>query len=652
MIRVLIVDDEAPARDKLRRWLAAQPRRRARRGSADGLAAAAAIDEARPDVVFLDIQMPGLSGLEVAAQLETETAPLIVFVTAYDEHAIKAFELNAVDYLLKPYDSDRLRKTLERLRERRGAALAPPRRCTQRALQHGLERAPAGAARRALELIEARAHPLARSRRQLRPRAHRSRPAYMVRRTLADLLAQLGERFVRIHKSTAVNIARSGVAVAAVQGRPRSASCAAARRCVSAAASRTRCSPGSALPGLAARSPHGAPRWPQSSPRAVHGGHDSLTEASMRIDRAIRLPRLAARARRSRLLLFFHTGMLFVGWGWHITNAETDPGAAAADGHRASPAHAAAVRDRRRRHVVRAAAAQSSRAAARTDAAPARARDRRHVPDRAAAGVHRACRQRPLARRLSGFLRAAGAAASSPTPPATSAGTTCGSSSIYMSTCCSCCRCCCGGARGVRRDRGSGCYLLALPLGINEALLKPRFPETHNLVSDWYIFNHYLLLTVYGFALASMRDAWDWLAQWRRVSLAAAIVLLVGGLALLELGIIARDTPADALFANVFTWVWLMVFLGYGRQHLSGSNRWLAWAREASYPIYILHQTVIIAVALFVIQQSWSPGSKYWLVLGTTILICVLLYEGVLRRLAMTRVLFGIKARRASAPGR
>jgi len=63
-------------------------------------------------------------------------------------------------------------------------------------------------------------------------------------------------------------------------------------------------------------------------------------------------------------------------------------------------------------------------------------------------------------------------------------------------------------------------YALALPLGLNEALLKPLFPETHNLVADWYIFVHYLLLTVYGFVLASTPGTWDWLAARRRVSLA------------------------------------------------------------------------------------------------------------------------------------
>src|SRR5687767_16012489 len=137
MMRVLVADDEAPARGKLQRWLSEQSDVQVIAESEDGLHAAEAIERLKPDVAFLDIQMPGLSGLEVAAQLEQETAPLIVFVTAFDEHAIKAFELNAIDYLLKPYDKDRFLKTLSRIRARpadvstRSAAVATARAQTQ-----------------------------------------------------------------------------------------------------------------------------------------------------------------------------------------------------------------------------------------------------------------------------------------------------------------------------------------------------------------------------------------------------------------------------------------------------------------------------------------------------------------------------------------
>jgi glucans biosynthesis protein C len=198
---------------------------------------------------------------------------------------------------------------------------------------------------------------------------------------------------------------------------------------------------------------------------------------------------------------------------------------------------------------------------------------------------------------------------------------------------------------------GAWVYALALPLGINEALLKPLFPESHNLISDWYIFIHYLLLTLYGILLASMTGAWDWLAEKRRVSLAAGLTTLAG-VALLEAGIVARDTPADAMIANLFTWTWLLVFVGYGRRYLGFENRLLRWARDASYPIYILHQTVIIVIAWYVIRQPWQPWTKYGIVLGATLLICVALYELLLRRFAPLRLAFGIKQRDGAHPGR
>jgi peptidoglycan/LPS O-acetylase OafA/YrhL len=197
-------------------------------------------------------------------------------------------------------------------------------------------------------------------------------------------------------------------------------------------------------------------------------------------------------------------------------------------------------------------------------------------------------------------------------------------------------------ARPVLRP-GPWIYALALPLGLNEALLKPLFPESHNLISDWYVFNHYLLLTIYGFLLASMQGIWDWLAERRRWSLAIGLTTLLGGLALIEVGVIVRDTPADSVFANIFTWVWLLVFLGFGRQHLSFGNRLLSWSRDASYPVYILHQTVIIMIAFTVIQQPWGPWTKYWLVLVATLLACAFIYEFLLRRFAVTRAAFGVK---------
>ncbi len=115
MIRALIVDDEAPARDRLRRLLSATGVEVEIVGEAeDGLEAVSRIDALAPDLVFLDIQMPALSGLEVAARLQAPR-PRIVFCTAFDRFAVDAFELHAVDYLLKPVNRDRLARTVERI---------------------------------------------------------------------------------------------------------------------------------------------------------------------------------------------------------------------------------------------------------------------------------------------------------------------------------------------------------------------------------------------------------------------------------------------------------------------------------------------------------------------------------------------------------
>jgi two-component system LytT family response regulator len=206
VIRVLIADDEAPARGKLERWVAEQPDMQLAGYAEDGLAAAECIERLHPDVAFLDIQMPGLSGLEVAAQLEESSAPLIVFVTAFDEHAVKAFELNAVDYLLKPYDKERLLRALQRVRERLGAG--EPRTAAvaiARAQTASSERllVPDGERLQlidstSIEWLEADDNYV---------HVHTAARPYLLRRTLQDLLTQLGgERFVRIHKSAAVNL--------------------------------------------------------------------------------------------------------------------------------------------------------------------------------------------------------------------------------------------------------------------------------------------------------------------------------------------------------------------------------------------------------------------------------------------------------------
>jgi len=116
MIKALIVDDEELARRGLEIRLADYPDIEICGQSCNGREALRAVEEQVPDIVFLDVQMPGMNGFDVLRALSSSTMPAIVFVTAYDEYALKAFDANALDYLLKPINDDRLAETMERVR--------------------------------------------------------------------------------------------------------------------------------------------------------------------------------------------------------------------------------------------------------------------------------------------------------------------------------------------------------------------------------------------------------------------------------------------------------------------------------------------------------------------------------------------------------
>jgi two-component system LytT family response regulator len=114
VMRTLIVDDEAPARERLKRYLADFEEIQVVGEAEDGAQAVELIEARSPDLVLLDIQMPGMTGFEVIETIGIENMPAVIFVTAYDQYAINAFEVQAIDYLLKPYDQDRFQKSFNR----------------------------------------------------------------------------------------------------------------------------------------------------------------------------------------------------------------------------------------------------------------------------------------------------------------------------------------------------------------------------------------------------------------------------------------------------------------------------------------------------------------------------------------------------------
>ncbi|HEY8549283.1 MAG TPA: response regulator [Vicinamibacterales bacterium] len=212
-MRVLIVDDEAPARRKLRRLLEAEDGVEIVGEASDGREAVEAIGTHEPDVVFLDIQMPVLDGFGVIEQIGVDNMPRVVFVTAYDEHALRAFEVQAVDYLLKPIAPQRFSQVIARLareiaRDAKPSAESASRLAAavasgdaapflRRLLVHQGERARLLNVE-AIDWIEADRNVLT---------LHAGAAVHTVRGTLSDLEARLDPaKFLRISRSAIVRL--------------------------------------------------------------------------------------------------------------------------------------------------------------------------------------------------------------------------------------------------------------------------------------------------------------------------------------------------------------------------------------------------------------------------------------------------------------
>lgn len=200
-MRVLIVDDEPAARERLQILLAQIPGVELAGTATDGESALKAIEETGPDLVLLDIQMPDLSGLAVAAQMPEERRPEIVFVTAFEMFAADAFEVEALDYLLKPVRFDRLRQAMERAKRRRelgakGGAASFDARAIWVQTRTGSVRVPLSD----IDWIEAAKDYVL---------LHTSTRSYLHRSTMSALEAELdGAGLLRVHRSAFIRASR------------------------------------------------------------------------------------------------------------------------------------------------------------------------------------------------------------------------------------------------------------------------------------------------------------------------------------------------------------------------------------------------------------------------------------------------------------
>jgi two-component system LytT family response regulator len=215
-IRTLIVDDEALARAKLRQFLSAEPDVEIVGEAGDGASAVDAIITHAPELVFLDVQMPELDGFGVLANVGDRRPRCVIFVTAHDDFALKAFDVHAIDYLLKPYDRDRFVRALSRAREllRATASESSPQTAALSGLlaEVATQRPPAGRIAvksdgrivllkvAEIDWIEAADNYAV---------LHVGKDSHIVRETMNSLEARLDpEQFLRINRSTIVNIER------------------------------------------------------------------------------------------------------------------------------------------------------------------------------------------------------------------------------------------------------------------------------------------------------------------------------------------------------------------------------------------------------------------------------------------------------------
>lgn len=214
-MRALVVDDQPLALERLVQLLRAAPDVEVAGACVNGLEAVAAVDSLRPDVVFLDMQMPGLDGLGVVARVGPTLMPPTVFVTAFDDYAVQAFEAQAVDYLLKPFARPRFEAALDRVRQtlarrREAAAAAALADIVARLGQTGAPEPSRLVVKRggrvsfvdrdAIDWVEADGNYV---------RLYCGADSYLVRETMQALLGQLGDRhFARVHRSVIVNLRR------------------------------------------------------------------------------------------------------------------------------------------------------------------------------------------------------------------------------------------------------------------------------------------------------------------------------------------------------------------------------------------------------------------------------------------------------------
>ncbi|SDY25017.1 Peptidoglycan/LPS O-acetylase OafA/YrhL, contains acyltransferase and SGNH-hydrolase domains [Lysobacter sp. yr284] len=194
--------------------------------------------------------------------------------------------------------------------------------------------------------------------------------------------------------------------------------------------------------------------------------------------------------------------------------------------------------------------------------------------------------------------------------------------------------------------------LPALPLALFSILLQPHFQDTGDLIHDWHRHAIYFTVFLYGYWLGNDAGLWSELTRLRRRTLALAPLLFAAYLALITL--LPEDVPDGVQYLiwtlrSVYIWTALCAILGWSHQLLNRPLRWLPWATEAVYPWYVLHQSLIVLIAYWILPLKFGPVAEPAIVLTGTVAGCFVLHE-IVRRVPLLRPCFGLKARRQRVP--
>ena len=197
-------------------------------------------------------------------------------------------------------------------------------------------------------------------------------------------------------------------------------------------------------------------------------------------------------------------------------------------------------------------------------------------------------------------------------------------------------------------------FLPAIIILITQIILRPYFPEeTHNLIHDWAYFTFYFLFFLFGMLCYSNPNLWESIGANRRYLLVAGLFILVPFYGIYlhfreiihlpwDMDIIETAFDVVAIFLSWFT---VITVIAYGQHYLNKPHPWLKYVNEGLYPFYILHQTVIISIGYYICQLDWSIAVKFFSISFLTLISCIVFYALVIRTNNMMRLFFGVKTK-------